>query len=126
MTESASSYLSSEPGASAGINTPSSFKHYKSFHSIKESIDFDVQYKTEAARIQILEKIHVIKVIIVKLESSGISEFQCNIKNRWLCSGKTRTLPDGRKDWLIAEVIYSEGSPSIQQTQGDTQTHTAR
>ena len=80
MTESASSYLSSEPGASAGINTPSSFKHYKSFHSIKESIDFDVQYKTEAARIQSLEKIDVIKVIIVKLESSGISEFQCNIE----------------------------------------------
>ena len=77
MTESASSYLSSEPGASAGINTPSSFKHYKSFHSIKESIDFDVQYKIEAERIQSLEKIHVIKVIIVKLES--ISEFQCNI-----------------------------------------------
>ena len=80
MTESASSYLSSEPGASAGINTPSSFKHYKSFHSIQESIDFDVQYKTEAARIQSLEKVHAIKVIIVKLES--ISEFQCNIERR--------------------------------------------
>ena len=33
------------------------------------------------------------------------------------------TLPDGIKDWLIAEIIYSEGPP-IQQTQVHTDKHT--
>ena len=63
-------------------------EHYKSFHSNKESIDFDVQYNTETAKVQSLEKIHVIKVIIVKLESSGISGFQYNRERCMALLGK--------------------------------------